>query len=87
MHAHGHEGARCRAGGNGSSSGAGRGAQQAWRAGAGAGQQPPRTEAAGELAADLELVEGLVVLQGLGISVDRPELDALQSGRGEGEGG
>ena len=43
------------------------------------------TEAAGELPADLQLVERLVILQSLGIGVDRPELHALRGGRNEGQ--
>jgi hypothetical protein len=37
-----------------------------------------RTQAAGQLSADLELVQSLVVLQGLSIGVDRPKLNALR---------
>lgn len=40
-----------------------------------------RTQAAGQLRADLQLVQGLVVLQRLRIGVDRPELHALQGAR------
>lgn len=39
-----------------------------------------RTQAAGQLRADLQLVHSLVVLERLRISVDRPELHALQAG-------
>ena len=37
-----------------------------------------RTEAPGERAAELDLVHGQRVLQGLCVRVDRPELDSLQ---------
>ena len=37
------------------------------------------TEAAGQLRADLQLVQGLVALQGLRIGVDSPELHTLQA--------
>lgn len=43
------------------------------------------TEAAGELCPDLQLVEGLMVLQRLRISVDCPELDALFAERRDGQ--
>lgn len=57
--------------------------QQASWVAAGGGGGAGLTQAACELGADLELVQGLVVLQGLGVGVDRPELDALRWGKGD----